>query len=167
MFRVKQLCGGCIIMNIALYQNNSDYRCVNKELSNEKSVDGVYLLETTDIVTPSFIILRTDDTLFSVYNYVSAPSFNRFYFIKGIKLLDAERIQIDCEVDVLMSFKSDIMEMEIIPDRSAINYNVLIPDSKVKNSTMKTQLIRKMNNSEFFDLVSSENISTSIITMGG
>lgn len=154
-------------MNIALYQNNSDYRCVNKELSNEKSIDGVYLLETTDIVTPSFIILRTDDTLFSVYNYVSAPSFNRFYFIKGIKLLDAERIQIDCEVDVLMSFKTDLFNAEIIPSTMSNiqHHNKFIVDSRIKNSCRGNTIIRKFGGYELLDEITPLNYTTILTVM--
>lgn len=152
-------------MNIALYQNNSDYRCVNKELSNEKSVEGVYLLETTDIVTPSFIILRTDDTLFSVYNYVSVPSFNRFYFIKGVKLLDTERVQLDCEVDVLMSFKKDISNALVLCGRGNDKMNPLVVDNKCAVSTQKIQTIRKFNGCEFSSLISADDYSVSFITM--
>lgn len=149
-------------MDIALYQNNSDYRCVNKDLSGEKILEDVYLLESTDIVTPSFIVLRSDDTIFSVFNYVSVPAFNRFYFIKGIKVLDSERVQIDCEVDVLMSFKNDILEAEIVPiTMSNIQFhNKFIVDSRVKNSCVGKTIIRKFSDYEMLEEVTPLNYTT-------
>lgn len=151
-------------MDITLFMNTSQRNVVNKQLSHEKTIKNVFLLEECDVIKPSLIFTKTDDTIFDTYNYVFIPKFNRYYY-GTIKLLDGERYQMNCEVDVLMSFKSDIYNASVEYARCSVNTNPLVPDSLILNSVRKIQTIRKFENSEFLFQVNADNISMMFITL--
>lgn len=151
-------------MDITLYLNKSQRNVVNKALSHEKTLSDVFLLEECDVIKPSLIFAKTDDTIFDTYNYVFIPKFNRYYYAT-IELLDAERYRLSCEVDVLMSFKSDVYNASVEYARCSVNTNPLVPDSLILNSVRKIQTIRKFENSEFLSQVNADNISMMFITL--
>lgn len=148
-------------MDITLFMNTSQHNVVNKQLSHEKTIENVFLLEECDVIKPSLIFAKTDDTIFDTYNYVFIPKFNRYYY-GTIRLLDGERYQMNCEVDVLMSFKNDILNSEIIPQRTGTisKVNKFIVDERVKNSTRANVIIRKFENYDFLTEINPTNYST-------
>lgn len=155
-------------MDITLYLNKSQRNVVNKALSHEKTLSDVFLLEECDVIKPSLIFAKTDDTIFDTYNYAFIPKFNRYYYCT-IRLLDGERYQMNCEVDVLMSFKDDILRSEIVATRSGdiTKWNKLIRDDKIKNLCRSTKVIRKLSGGEFLSLITPNSHSVIINTIGG
>ena len=60
--------------------------------------------------------------LFYVYlifdsNYCYIPKFNRYYFIDEIVPITADRCIVKCRVDVLESFKDNILNLDCIVDK--------------------------------------------------
>lgn len=93
-------------MVIQFLHNKSEYNTINKntELIVEKTIT---LKDDCDLVNP-YVVLKLNDVLFSS-NYAYIPDFKRYYFITGIEILSKTLVAISMHVDVLESFKSDIL----------------------------------------------------------
>lgn len=74
------------------------------------------------------LYLGYDATLLT-YNYVYIPDFQRYYFVTG-REIDGQTMYISLHVDVLTSFKNDILASTGTATRSNF-YNKNIPDKMV------------------------------------
>lgn len=83
---------------------------------------NVYLKEETSIEKPSFILMEP----IAEYTYVQA--FGRYYFVTDVINLDANRCQIDCDLDVLATYKADIISYTAFVERAAASYDEWIND---------------------------------------
>lgn len=93
-------------MDMYLYNTKDDNRVLNKTLINEKHISEIRLKEPVNILTPS-LLLRNNGFLLNNYAYI--PEFNRYYFIENITNKSKDVFEIDLKIDVLMSFKDDIL----------------------------------------------------------
>ena len=93
-------------MDMYLYNTLDDNNILNKTLTDEKHILEIRLKQPVDIINPS-IILRNDG--FLLYNYAYIPEFERYYFIENITNKTKDTFEILLKVDVLQSFKDDIL----------------------------------------------------------
>lgn len=93
-------------MVIQFLHNKSEYNTINKdtELVVEKTIT---LKNECDLVNP-YVVLKLDDVLF-LSNYAYIPKFKRYYFITGIEILSKTLVAVSMHVDVLESFKDNIL----------------------------------------------------------
>lgn len=97
-------------MNIILYQTISERERINKDLSSALSLSGALRGECS-VTNPSFNIEVTNP---SDYNYCYIQDFGRYYYITNIVSVRTNIWRIDCDVDVLMSFKDAILNLDVI-----------------------------------------------------
>lgn len=97
-------------MNIILYVTGSERHAIRKTLQNDLELTGALRGESS-VINPSFLIELTNP---SQYNYCYIPDFNRYYFITNITSVRTNIWRIDCNVDVLMSFQSQILNLDVI-----------------------------------------------------
>lgn len=112
--------------SIHFYNNNAENIIVDKTsyLSNKNIIVGVFR-DSVDIISPSFIVeLYTVPT----YNYVYIPKFNRYYYITGITNVRNNVWEISCDVDVLMSFKDNILSLSCMISRNEFEFDLNIED---------------------------------------
>ena len=98
-------------MNITLYKTKSANNVISKKLVSEKNLGNSCILgDNTSVTSPTVIIggITSIDTI-SDYNYAYIPQCNRYYYINDIIALSGGRVKLMLTVDVLMSFKSDIL----------------------------------------------------------
>ena len=95
-------------MVIKLYNVSDDNNVLNKTLTDEKSIE-IKLKSSVDISRPA-IVLKSES--FLNYNYAFIPVFQRYYYIDKISIIQQNIYEISLIVDVLMSFKSDILNSE-------------------------------------------------------
>lgn len=97
-------------MDITLYVTGSERHAINKTLGSALELTGALRGESS-VINPSFIIEASNP---SQYNYCHIPDFNRYYFITNITSVRTDIWRIDCAVDVLMSFQTEILNLDVI-----------------------------------------------------
>lgn len=102
-------------MVITLYRNNSERNCVNKTLTSARILNGT-LRHETSIKNPVITIAGDENTPF--FNYVFIDEFNRYYFITDIKSVRSGIWEISLLCDVLMSFRTDILNSYAVIDHT-------------------------------------------------
>ncbi len=83
--------------------------------SHGSSEFNVEIKENTSVINPSFIIrfpggLGLSD--YSTINYCYCSSLNRYYFVNNITLLTGQRLQFDCHIDVLETYKYQLKNIK-------------------------------------------------------
>ena len=94
-------------MNIKLFYNSSDNRCIKKTLQGEFDITGS-LRDETSIISPTIVIKSADPIRF---NYAYIPAFKRYYYINNVESVRSGVWKVYMEVDPLMSFKTDILAL--------------------------------------------------------
>lgn len=116
-------------MEITLYKNKSGNNVVSKTLVDDKDYNDVVLKENTTLEKPTLIIGGLGLASLYKYNYLYIPNFHRYYFIDDRIAMTGKRIQLNCRVDVLMSFKDDILKSKQLVVRQEKKKNLMIQDS--------------------------------------
>lgn len=122
-------------MDITFYNNSSDERKINKNISQVGDTISGYLKEPCDTTNP---IITINHSGIIPANYCYIDELNRYYFIDNQTILSNNRVRIDLTVDVLMSYKNDIMNIPVIIDGSTFNTNSYLA-SDIYKATVKTK----------------------------
>lgn len=101
-------------MEVILCRNNSENAVIGKDIRNIKKVSCT-VKDMFNVERP-VIRLSYDGNIHEV-NYVYISEFKRYYFVKEKHALKGEVYEIYCEVDVLQSFKEDILALQCIVDK--------------------------------------------------
>lgn len=112
-------------MECILYKTTSNEKTLHKELTKISTV-GVEWKSNTDILHPTVILGGS----LPKANYLYIPTFGRYYFIKNMKV-DSGRnvIEIECDVDVLMSYADSLSQLQCVVARQENEYNTYLADS--------------------------------------
>lgn len=107
-------------MEILLYKNHSEKNKIGKSLTDQISYNGT-LRDETSVINPVVLLEAVN---LSLYNYAYIPEFHRYYFIRDIVSVRNGLWRISLDVDVLESFKTGIL-----------NLNVILSDSEAKGAS--------------------------------
>lgn len=116
--------------SMTFYKNNSDHIEVNKSLQVVASDVPCVIIDATSIKDPVLMFSKYLEPL--SYNYVYVPQFNRYYYAEEPPQYENGFYTIKLHVDVLMSFKNQFLNEEVVVDRSESNYNLYLPDDKIE-----------------------------------
>lgn len=97
-------------MDIVLYVCSSERQAINKTIGSAATLTGSLRGESS-IISPSFLIEHSNP---SGFNYCYISDFGRYYFITNITSVRTGIWRIDCAVDVLMSFQTEILNLDVI-----------------------------------------------------
>lgn len=92
-------------MTISFYKNNEPYYKLSKTLENPTDIECL-LKSSTDVINPTLTLKRNGVCDF---NYCYIPKLKRYYFIVSQNIIRNELLELRLKEDVLMSFKSDIL----------------------------------------------------------
>lgn len=126
-------------MDVIFYHNASDDRVINKVLVGGETFVGVPRDEL-DIMNP---IIRFEKSGIFRYNYAYIPDLQRYYVVESINAFREGIWDVTMAVDVLMSFRGDIMTLPVIVDKQSMpeNGDEYIDDgSLVTDNVMFTRL---------------------------
>ena len=96
-------------MNLTLYNNKSDKRNLIKNITEIKTVTATAKGDIS-IISPVLIFNFTD---MSGINYCYISELKRYYYIKNFTYLTGKRIQLNLEIDVLMSYAEEIKALKV------------------------------------------------------
>lgn len=149
-------------MNVTFYI----YAGVNNKLN--KTNDLVVVRNTTNLkpfeylnVDSPRLIVDYDISLMNV-NYIKIDDY--YYFVSSPAYQNGGRLIFELDKDVLMSNLNDLLESEVIIDRSSSDYNSYIFDDRQKSQVNHTVFSIPIGNSFGFD---SNGIILSTISGGG
>lgn len=94
------------------------------------SVIPVLLKDRCSQLTPVLELESSDPDNYNNYNYVYIPFFSRYYWVKNKEVDTGKRLIIYCEIDVLGSFKNQILSHNAFIKYSQ-NGNSAIPDNRM------------------------------------
>lgn len=101
---------------ISFYKQTQDYRTLNKTLENPL-VKQVNIRTDIDIYNPTLYLQDFD----IAYNYFVWD--NRYYFIQSAYYTSKQIWRLQCHIDVLMTYKADILASSAILTSSNNNPN--------------------------------------------
>lgn len=96
-------------MNITLYNNKSDKRNLIKNITEIKTVTATAKGDIS-VISPVLILNYTD---MSEANYCYISELNRYYYINNFTYLTGKRIQLNLNIDVLMSYADEIKALKV------------------------------------------------------
>ena len=123
-------------MQLYLYKTRDSNRVLNKTLTNE-AVLNINLKRDTDIVRPKIPLAKTGGLDLKTFNYAYIPDLNRYYFINNIESINNNVDVLLLEVDVLETYKADILASEMTYTATAGTGDNIITDANtgVNNNT--------------------------------
>ena len=134
-----------IMADITFYNNNSDRRCINKHLTNAMTISG----NIKSQYTSSGISLDIDVSVAGItpfqFNYMKLD--NKYYYIDSVDFISQNIIRLNCSIDLLESYKSQILKQTAVLERSQNIYSRYINDDKLVLNAYKRVQTKKFNNS--------------------
>ena len=106
-------------MEVQFFYNVSDPRCINKTLIEGSTFEG-QARDQISIMNP-VVLFDTEDII--KYNYAYIPEFERYYSIDNIVAYRNNLYEVTMNVDVLMSFRRDILNCVAVVDKQAMQEN--------------------------------------------
>ena len=130
-------------MTITFYNNESDAILVDKKITSISSISNAKIINETDMVNPSIVVSRNFyDSIILKANYLYIDNLKRYYYINNISFAES-MIVIDCTVDVLMSYKSEIRNITCTVTRNENLKNGYLNDDNYNIQAYK-QVVCKM-----------------------
>lgn len=127
-------------VTIKLYKYESPNDYVNKILTNEKSYSGTFRDEVS-VTDPIFEIETTDNL--ATWNYAYIEDLGRYYYITGIVAVTDKLWRIYCHVDVLMTYKPQILAHDAIISRQEKMWNLFLNDGESFKVQQNSMIIQK------------------------
>lgn len=141
-------------ITLELYRCPSDERMVSKALNDKFEFNHITFKNDTSIIDPIFIVGAIKDNTepmdtvgwWRKFNYCHCPNLERYYFIRNIVFQKTGLVELQCDVDPLMSFKDDILNSTQLVTRQENKIQKYIPDQSLPiHSATKTE-IRQFGN---------------------
>ncbi len=115
-------------MIIRLYNNVSAYNYVDKDIILVEEISGV-LRSPASVTDPVITIERSSPVGF---NYAQIPEYGRYYYVSGISMISDKLLGLSLHVDVLMTYKDAIRDMNAIIKRQENKFNLYLDDGIFK-----------------------------------
>lgn len=129
--------------SVRLCHNSSPVEKIGKSLDAGLTIDNCVLKAATSILKP-VILLLSDNAEVTTFNYMHIEALGRYYFIDDIVSINNNKWEISAHVDVLETYKGDILANDAILENSeeqAVNMYLYDPDIFKVNCKHKTDII--------------------------
>ena len=144
-------------MVVNTYTCSDDNNVLVKNLTEVSTLDNVKLKDATELIKPELVFMSDD---YPTFNYVYLPKFNRYYYVTNITVNPNKIYRIALDVDVLMSFKDDIL-------KSKGYVSVTTDANPMYNGTQYGSLVNKQVNTYSSDVVLPDTTTEILVTAGG
>lgn len=113
-------------MQIVLSKIAEDPRCLYKHPTDQITLTA-QIKDASSIMQPTFYLTYDADLIEQHYNYVQA--WGRYYFIADMQIDIGGTIYIKCNEDVLYTYADQIVQCQIVAERSKNAFNAFIQDA--------------------------------------
>lgn len=150
-------------MDITLYNCSTEPNRLDKSsyLTSVASYENAAANIELGVERPTILIQTSTDL--SEVNYAYIAEFDRYYNVNAIHAPVNDMWRIECEVDVLMTYKDEIAGLTGIVRRNEDNYDMYLHDDLIPVGAKKTFSVMKFPTSAF----SGQNSKIYIMTVGG
>lgn len=126
-------------MEVQFFFNQSDARVINKNLIEGEIFSG-QARDEVDVMAPAILF---DNPEVLRYNYAYIPEFQRYYDIVNRTAFRDGLWEVTFSVDVLMSFRGDINQLNVVVDKQSMadNGNEYIDDSSLVAENVMFQTV--------------------------
>lgn len=118
------------MFSVTFYKNLSVKRVVSKNLETIKTIENCVYKEDSTILNTNIIVSYDTDIIQSNYCYISDN--NRYYYITEKTKLSGGKILLNCNIDVLMSNKDELLQLTATVDRNQNESNAYLIDNNYK-----------------------------------
>lgn len=119
-------------MNIELYKMAQSPNTITKKLTLGFKFENCIFKKGTSILNPIITVSGASDVEAIIdNNYVKIPKLSRYYFVTDIIILTGGTFELHCKVDVLYSFKDDILASIQLVTRQENKNNKYITDGRL------------------------------------
>lgn len=108
------------------------------------------MLAPYNLEKPSFLLDYAAD-ISGQCNYIQVAQSGFYYFVNEPILLSGGRMQIDCQMDYLMSFQAAILDSEIFADRNEYYFNKYYADERLPQDIRNNRAIYMFPGNPFND----------------
>lgn len=116
--------------SVDLYVNNSPVEKIGKDLTGNHTIRDVLLKRDTSILRPVLLVNSAQDIF--TFNYMYISEFSRYYFIDDIRSVHDNLWEISAHVDVLETYKNQILSNQAVIRRQTNKYNTYLNDPEWK-----------------------------------
>ena len=116
-------------MTIKTYRFLGDSRKIDKTLTLVKTYSNADIVVNMDIQSPIISLQLDSFTDVINFNYLYIPELRRYYYVDNSTIREDGFVQIQCKVDVLKSFKTDILASTQYVERQENKCSYQVPDN--------------------------------------
>lgn len=127
-------------MTAILYNNVSDNREINKNITEISTIDLTLYLDT-NVLNPVFKVKTFNNN----GNYLYVPALNRYYYINNYTLSN-QCVYLHCSVDVLMTYKNQILNNTYLIKRNEFLKDNRLVDNEIPVSCKKQIVTQAVSN---------------------
>ena len=129
---------------IRLLKTSDDKRKLNKTYSIIKDNIPYNKMDRTDIINPTYNV-EFFDNIYNT-NYLYDDTTKRYYYVNNIEMDSGGRVNLYCDVDVLMSFATEIKKVTATVDRNENTKNGYLVDSRYKTYAYEQIVAKRFPN---------------------
>ena len=113
-------------MTITYWTSFNKRKNSTKQPTGGTNISTVVLKDDTSIMNPVFDCVGLPANV----NYIQVSAWGRYYFVRNVTHVGADRLLVECECDVLATYKSNIGSYSGFKEYSAASSNVTIRDPR-------------------------------------
>ena len=116
-------------MTIKTYRFDGDPRKVDKTLTSVTVYSNADIVGDMSIHTPTISLQLDSFTDVINFNYIYIQELRRYYYVLDSTIREDGFVQLQCKVDVLKSFKADILASTQYVERQENKCSYQVPDN--------------------------------------
>ena len=133
-------------MTIKTYRFLGDSRKVDKTLTAVSTYSNAVIVGDISIHTPTISLQLDSFTDVINFNYIYIPELRRYYYVEESTIREDGFVQIRCRVDVLKSFKNDILASTQYIERQQNKGTYQLPDGMYNIKSNRNLTIKNFGN---------------------
>lgn len=133
-------------MTIKTYRFLEDFRKVDKTLTPVETYSNAEIVTNMNIQTPTISLQLDSFTDVINFNYIYIPELRRYYYVVDSTIREDGFVQLQCKVDVLKSFKTDILASTQYVERQENKCSYQVPDNGYTIKSNRNLTIKNFGN---------------------